>query len=192
MKVIVGLGNPGRKYEETRHNVGFWVVDKMASRLGLAMTKSKFQSLVGAGDVYRESVLLVKPMTFMNLSGDAVREVIQFYKLNPASDLIVVYDDMDFLPGQVKLRQQGSAGGHNGMKSIILSLGTESFCRIRLGIGRPPLGMDTISHVLGRFSRDDRIRVEKVVDASVDAVLHSIEYDFEHAMSQYNQMTFCQ
>lgn len=190
MKAIVGLGNPGPKYAATRHNVGFWVIDKLAARLNLTVTKSKFLSLVGEGNAYQQSILLVKPLTFMNISGDAVREVVQFYKLDPTSDLIVVYDDMDFNPGQLKLRQKGSPGGHNGIKSIVSSLGTESFCRIRLGIGRPPIGKDIISHVLGTFSLDDRIRLEKVVDVSTDAILHSMEYDFEHAMSQYNQVTF--
>lgn len=187
MKAIIGLGNPGPKFEATKHNVGFFAIDRLSSLFHAAVIQSKFQSLVGDVRVNGESVLLVKPMTFMNLSGQAVREVVQFYKLLPEEDIIVIYDDMDFMPGQMKLRRQGSAGGHNGIKSIIACLGTEEFCRVRIGIGRPTTGAETIAHVLGRFSAADQARVDKAVDDAVEAVQYSVEHDFERAMSRYNK-----
>ncbi|MFB5190486.1 aminoacyl-tRNA hydrolase [Alicyclobacillus fastidiosus] len=190
MKVIVGLGNPGPKYEQTRHNVGFWVVDKLAVKLGVSVTKAKFQSLVGESRVGHETVLLVKPQTFMNLSGMAVQEVVNYYRLQAEEDVIIVYDDMDFAPGQLKLRARGSAGGHNGIKSIVAQLGTESFCRMRLGIGRPAPGMDVIGHVLGTFSKDDRVHVDKAAEAAAEAALYIVEHGFERAMNEFNQVSF--
>ncbi|GMA57125.1 hypothetical protein GCM10025858_16280 [Alicyclobacillus sacchari] len=138
MKAIIGLGNPGFKYERTRHNVGFWAIDRAAQKLGVVVDRAKFQSLIGEARVAGEPVLLVKPQTYMNVSGVAAAEIARFYKLDVEQDILVMYDDMDFLPGQLKLRARGSAGGHNGVKSLIQSLGTDSFCRIRIGIGRPP------------------------------------------------------
>jgi peptidyl-tRNA hydrolase, PTH1 family len=190
LKAIIGLGNPGPKYEWTRHNVGFWAIDILAKQLQVPVTRSKHQSLVGESRVGNVPVLLVKPQTFMNLSGQAVQDVVHFYKLDPTSDVFVVYDDMDFQPGQLKLRTRGSAGGHNGIKSIISSLGTEAFCRARIGIGRPAPGMDIISHVLGTFRTEDRERVWKAAEASVDAIRYALEHDFEKAMSQFNQVSF--
>lgn len=190
MKAIVGLGNPGPKYERTRHNVGFWTIDELASRWTLSLTKVKFQSFVGECNIGSERVLLVKPQTFMNLSGHAVREVVQFYKLDAQKDVIVVYDDMDFVPGQLKLRELGSAGGHNGIKSIVQMIGTESFCRMRLGIGRPEPGLDVIGHVLGTFPKETETRVRKAVDAAADAAVYSIDHGFEQAMNQFNQVSF--
>jgi PTH1 family peptidyl-tRNA hydrolase len=186
MKAIIGLGNPGPKYEKTRHNVGFWVIDECARRLGTLVIRSKFQSLVGDGRISGEPVLLVKPQTFMNLSGNAVREVVDFYKLDIEQDIVIVYDDMDFAPGQIKLRLSGRAGGHNGIKSIIQSLGTESFCRIRIGIGRPVSGPDIIDHVLGTFSRDEQQLVERACQTAAEAAISAVERGFLHAMNKYN------
>lgn len=190
MKVIVGLGNPGLKYAPTRHNVGFWTIDKLAEQQGIAVTKSKFQSLVGEYRQNGEAVLLVKPQTFMNLSGLAVQEIAAYYKLQPETDILVIYDDMDFRPGQLKLRTQGSAGGHNGIKSIISSVGTDVFCRARVGVGRPVPGQSVIDYVLGTFAPDDRMRVMKAVEAAAQAVVYSLDHTFERAMSQYNQVSF--
>ncbi|WAH37330.1 aminoacyl-tRNA hydrolase [Alicyclobacillus dauci] len=190
MIAIVGLGNPGPKYDATRHNVGFWAIDGLAKTLQVSVTKSKFQSLVAECRVDGESVLLVKPQTFMNLSGLAVAEVVNFYKLRPEDDVIVVYDDMDFRPGQLKLRAQGSAGGHNGIKSIIAQLGTEAFCRVRVGIGRPAPGLDVIGHVLGKFPKEELQKVEKAVEAAQEALMVSVKKGFAHAMNQFNQVSF--
>jgi peptidyl-tRNA hydrolase, PTH1 family len=190
VKAMIGLGNPGPKYEWTRHNVGFWAIDILAKQLQVPVTRSKHQSLVGESRIGDSPVLLVKPQTFMNLSGQAVQEIVHYYKLDPTSDVIVVYDDMDFQPGQLKLRTRGSAGGHNGIKSIISSLGTEEFCRVRLGISRPAPGVDIISHVLGTFRPEDKERVWKAAEASVDAIRYCLAHDFERAMSRFNQVSF--
>lgn len=189
MKAIIGLGNPGPKYGRTRHNVGFWAIDALAEKFHTSVTRSKFQSLVGDARIGEEPVLLVKPQTFMNLSGAAVADVVNFYKLNAATDIFVIYDDMDFQPGQLKLRARGSAGGHNGIKSIIASLGTEAFCRVRIGIGRP-LPEAVLGHVLGTFSKEDQARVEKAVAAAAEASEYACLHGFERAMNQYNQVSF--
>lgn len=190
MKAIVGLGNPGLKFERTRHNVGFWTIDELAKRLSVSVIKAKFQSVVAECSIGGERTILVKPQTFMNLSGHAVHECVSFYKLSVERDVIVVYDDMDFHPGQLKLRERGSAGGHNGIKSIVQMLGTESFCRVRLGVGRPEPGIDVIGHVLGMFSKEEATRVDKAVHAAADAAVYSIEHGFERAMNQFNQVSF--
>ncbi|GEO26345.1 peptidyl-tRNA hydrolase [Alicyclobacillus acidoterrestris] len=190
MKVIVGLGNPGPKYEQTRHNVGFWAIDRLAAKLSVAVTKAKFQALIGETRIGAETVLLMKPQTFMNLSGQAVSEVVNYYRLQPETDIVVIYDDMDFAPGQLKLRMRGSSGGHNGIKSIVAHLHTEAFCRMRIGIGRPAPGTDVIGHVLGVFSQADKERVEKAADAASEAALYSIEHGFERAMNEFNQVSF--
>lgn len=186
MKAIIGLGNPGPKYEQTRHNVGFWVVDELSRRLNRPITRAKFQSLVADDRIDGEPVLLVKPQTFMNLSGHAVREVVDYYKLNVEQDVMVVYDDMDFAPGQVKLRTSGRSGGHNGIKSIIQSLSTETFCRIRIGIGRPVSGPEIIGHVLGGFSKEEHALVQTACLKAADASLYAVAHGFEQAMNQYN------
>ncbi|EJY56923.1 peptidyl-tRNA hydrolase [Alicyclobacillus hesperidum URH17-3-68] len=190
MKAIIGLGNPGFKYERTRHNVGFWAIDNAAQRLGVVVDRAKFQSLIGEARIAGEPVLLVKPQTYMNVSGVAAAEIVRFYKLDVEQDILVIYDDMDFPPGQLKLRARGSAGGHNGVKSLIQSLGTDTFCRIRIGIGRPPRGSDIIPYVLGTFPEEERVRVEKAAAAAAEAAMHAVEHGFEHAMNQYNRVSF--
>lgn len=186
MKVIVGLGNPGQKYAATRHNVGFWVIDALAEAEHTPVLRARFQSLVGECRLHGEQVLLLKPQTFMNLSGLAVQDVVHYYKLQPETDLIVVYDDMDFQPGQVKLRERGSAGGHNGMKSIIASLGTEAFCRVRMGIGRPSHASEILGHVLGTFVPGDAKKVDAAVKVATDAILYSVQHGFAKAMNRFN------
>lgn len=189
MKVIVGLGNPGPKYALTKHNVGFWVIDGLSQRLNIPVQKEKFQSVIGEGRVGQEKVLLCKPLTYMNLSGEAVRAIVSYYsELTPEQDIIIVYDDMDFLPGQLRLRVTGSAGGHNGMKSVIQHLGTESFPRIRVGIGRPPQSKTVVDHVLSPFARDDVTLVQDAVQRAVEAIEYAVTNGFPMAMNRYNAM----
>lgn len=186
MKLVVGLGNPGSKYENTRHNVGFRVIDELSQQLAIPVQKERFQSLLGEGRVGTEKVFLCKPLTFMNLSGQSVAQIRRFYGSLAPEDIIVAYDDMDFQPGQVKLRRQGSSGGHNGIKSLIESLGTMEFLRVRVGIGRPEPGANTISHVLGVFSPTDVDEVEKAVRLAAFSIRTALEKGFDAAMNQYN------
>jgi len=183
MKMIVGLGNPGPKYELTHHNAGFWVIDNIAEELGVRCTKAEKQALT-AQVMYRgEKLLLVKPQSYMNLSGHPVRDLMHFYKIDFA-DLLVIYDDMDLEPGALRLRRNGSCGGHNGMRSIIEQLGTDNICRIKLGIGRSKGG--AIDHVLGRISKaEEQIFSDAVLKAAEAALLWSHD-GIQEAMNRYN------
>ncbi len=183
MKCIVGLGNPGKKYEGTRHNLGFNVIAKIAEKLNVDTTQQKFNSIFAKTQVKGETILLVQPLTFMNRSGQAVREVVDFYKLD-MDDLLVIYDDKDFNIGQVRLRKQGSAGGHNGIKSIINSLGTNEFNRMRLGIGAPEY--DQINHVLSKFYPEEQKVIDKVIDHAAEAVIYFANNTMDNTMNKYN------
>ncbi|MBO8138095.1 MAG: aminoacyl-tRNA hydrolase [Desulfotomaculum sp.] len=182
MKMIVGLGNPGPEYSKTRHNVGFMVLDKLAGNLNTAVNKNKFKALMGEAEVNDEKVLLIKPQTYMNLSGEAVGRLAQWYKISP-QDVVVIYDDMDLPLGKMRIRLKGSSGGHNGMKSIIAHLGTENFPRIRIGIGR---GTESIKHVLSNFTKDEMKQVEEVLNNAVEAVITMLNKDINTAMNKYN------
>jgi PTH1 family peptidyl-tRNA hydrolase len=187
VKLIVGLGNPGREYAMTRHNIGFMAVDRLAHKLGLVVEKKKFNALLGQGQIRSKKVLLVKPQTYMNLSGEAVAGLLNWYKLGPA-DLIVVFDDMDLPPGKLRLRPEGGAGGHKGMESIIQALGTESFPRLRIGVGRSDLpGFDGADFVLSRLDGDDVKTFEKSVDLAVEAICCFVGEGLETAMNEYNR-----
>lgn len=187
MKLVVGLGNPGRKYACTRHNVGFWAIDCLAADLGVSVTGDKWLSNYAQVQIGSQRTILLKPQTFMNRSGDAVREVLNsFHQIDLTQDLIVLYDDMDFLPGQFKLRAQGSAGGHNGMKSVIAHMGTSDFARIRIGIDRPAPG-EVYDHVLSTFSKEDEVLVRTAVQGTAEAVKDAITNSFSHAMNQFNR-----
>ena len=170
-KLVVGLGNPGSKYHETRHNVGFMAIDLMAKELGLTFSEEKtFKAEVASTFLNGEKVYFVKPTTFMNLSGLAVRALLAYYNI-PIEDFIVIYDDLDMEVGKLRFRQKGSAGGHNGIKSIIAETGTQEFDRIKIGIGRPQKGMTVVNHVLGKFSEDDYADSGKRFDSGgVEAV----------------------
>jgi peptidyl-tRNA hydrolase, PTH1 family len=186
MKIFVGLGNPGREYAGTRHNIGFEVIDEAARAFGVDVAKSKFQALYGEGLFRGEKIVLVKPMTFMNLSGQAVRALADWYK--PAvEDLIILYDDMDLPPGALRLRIKGSSGGHNGIKSIIAHLGTQEFYRMRIGIGRPAPGRDVISHVMSRFGKEERPLMDQTVKRAVEALECIVTEGFQKAMNRFNQ-----
>lgn len=184
MKLIVGLGNPGKKYENTRHNIGFWVIDRLSEQWGIPLSKEKWKGMVGEGIVDGEKVVLLKPMTFMNLSGESVRPAMDWLKLS-IEDLVVIYDDMDLPLGQVRLRLKGSAGGHNGMKSIIAHLGTDQFKRIKLGIGRP-ISISVPDYVLSNFSADEMPFAKDASERGAKAVNTWVEESFLMAMNKYN------
>ncbi len=182
MKIIVGLGNPGRTYAKQRHNVGFMVLDLLAEQCGIALTKHSFGALVGSGAIEGNAVLLVKPETFMNLSGEAVAALVGFYKLEP-KDLIVLHDEMDIELGYLKIMRGRGPGGHNGVSSIIASLATQDFVRIRVGIGRPPAGADPTGYVLSPFEKSEREAAENAVRKAADA-LHDLLRDGLSAAQQ--------
>lgn len=186
-KLVVGLGNPGSKYHETRHNVGFMAIDLMAKELGLTFSEEKtFKAEVASTFLNGEKVYFVKPTTFMNLSGLAVRALLAYYNI-PMEDFIVIYDDLDMEVGKIRLRAKGSAGGHNGIKSIINHIGTQTFYRIKIGIGRPKQGMSVVHHVLGKFDKDDYITILQTIDRVEEAVNdYLVEENFERSMQKYN------
>lgn len=186
MKWIVGLGNPGIAYEHTRHNVGFMVIDELARRWNIGVTQSKFKALAGEGRVGDVKVHLLKPMTYMNLSGESLRAFMDFYKADIA-DLIVIYDDLDTPLGKIRLRYKGSSGGHNGIKSIIRHLGTEQFNRIRMGISRPAPGMDIVQYVLSPFVKAEAEALQAMIASACDAVEYALQHPFDATMARFNR-----
>lgn len=185
MKIIVGLGNPGNEYAKTRHNVGFMLIDALADNLNITLWKDKFNAQIAEGRIGTEKILLVKPQTYMNNSGEAVGPLMRWYKLEP-EDIIVAHDDMDIPAGTVRIRKKGSSGGHNGIKSLIAHLGSENFARIRLGIGRPLPGWSVVKHVLAPFPAEDKIEVDKAIDYLIPAVKCIITDGLDIAMNKYN------
>lgn len=186
MKVIVGLGNPGTRYEQTRHNLGFWVIDLLAQRWQVSMSKRKFQAALGEGIFQGEKVLLVKPQTFMNRSGESVGPLMRFFDL-PLSDLLVIYDDMALAPGVLRMRAKGSAGGHNGMKSLISHLGSDEFPRLRMGIGMPRPEMDSADYVLQVVSGEEHKILQRACVLAADAVELWLTDGVERVMNLYNR-----
>lgn len=185
MKLIVGLGNPGRQYENTRHNVGFWVIDALSDQWNIPMTKEKWKANVGEGLFQGEKVVLVKPLTYMNLSGESVRTAIDWLKID-LKNFVVLYDDLDLPVGQIRLRQKGSSGGHNGIKSIIQHLGTDQFNRIKIGISRPSTPQPTANYVLSAFHTEEIEQVKEAVDRSRSAVEMWRSDGFIKAMNEFN------
>ncbi|TMW69982.1 aminoacyl-tRNA hydrolase [Alteribacter natronophilus] len=185
MKLIVGLGNPGTKYDGTRHNVGFEVIDHCQDKLNIALSQNKFKGIYGSAGMGERKIFLLKPLTYMNLSGESVAPLMNFYKMS-ADDILVVYDDLDLAPGKIRLREKGGAGGHNGMKSLIQHLGTDQFKRIRVGVGRPDPGQAVTDHVLGRFAPAERDEVNKAVEKAADACEAWIDESFNQVMNKYN------
>ncbi|MCM3635889.1 MULTISPECIES: aminoacyl-tRNA hydrolase [Paenibacillus] len=185
MKWIVGLGNPGSNYEKTRHNVGFMVIDELARRWGISVTQSKCKALIGEGNVAGVKVALIKPMTYMNLSGESVRAFIDYYKQDIA-DGMIVYDDLDTEIGKLRLRYQGSAGGHNGIKSLIAHLNTQTFNRVRMGISRPEPGYAIVDYVLSKFAKNEQDKLAAMIDHACDAIEYSLTHPFEDTMGKYN------
>jgi PTH1 family peptidyl-tRNA hydrolase len=183
MKVIVGLGNPGRKYRDTRHNIGFRILEEIAGRFSIEKEESRFDAIIGHIRIDGEKVLLVKPLTYMNRSGKTVQPLVRWYKLD-LNDLIVIYDDMDLSPGALRLRAQGGSGGHKGMTSIIQRLGSREFARIRIGIGRPD--NEAIDWVLGKFSPTEQKLMEEVISQAAAAVECWVKQGIDRAMNEYN------
>lgn len=185
VKIIVGLGNPGSRYEKTRHNVGFEVIDELAERLDISLQSSKFNGLYGTIHHDGEKTLLVKPLTYMNLSGECIRPIMDYYRI-PTENLLVIYDDLDLPVGKIRLRQKGSAGGHNGMKSTIQHLGTNEFNRIRIGIDRPPSGMSVPDYVLGKFTEEEWGTMQSVIPTCADACEEWLKKPFLEVMNRFN------
>lgn len=186
MYLIAGLGNPGKQYERTRHNMGFDTIDELVDRHRIPGSGIQHKAMYGKGMIAGEKVILAKPLTYMNLSGDSVREFINYYKMDPETELIVIYDDIDLEPGQIRIRKKGSAGGHNGMKSIISQIGTQNFYRIKVGVGAKPAGWDLADYVLGRFSTKEREEVDKAIEEAADAVEVILGEGIDAAMNKYN------
>jgi PTH1 family peptidyl-tRNA hydrolase len=184
MILIVGLGNPGTEYTGTRHNVGFEVIDELADRHGIAVRKRDMKAVMGDGNIEGQRVILAKPMTYMNLSGEAVGAISRMYKLEPA-DIWVVVDDVAIPPGAIRLRYKGSSGGHNGLKSIQAHLHSEEYPRVRIGVGEPGRA-DMVDHVLSRFRPDEREIISGAIDLAADAVEFALKESFEKAMNRYN------
>ena len=187
MYVIVGLGNPDRKYKNTRHNIGFDVIDVIADKNHITVGERKHKALIGKGFVGGQKVVLVKPQTYMNLSGESVREVIDFYKADEKSELIVISDDISLNVGQIRIRKKGSAGGHNGLKNIILHLGHDEFLRVKMGVGEKPADYDLVDYVLGHFPKEERGIMDESAGRAADAVEMMITDGTDAAMNQYNK-----
>ena len=185
MYLVVGLGYPGSKYSKTRHNIGFRVVEALAERNGARLDTDKQKGLIGKGTIGGEKVIFAKPLTYMNLSGECVRAVADFYKI-PAENVIVVFDDISLDVGKLRIRKKGSAGGHNGIKSIIAHLGGENFPRLKFGVGDKPSGMDLADYVLGNFSAADEQILKQAIDRACDAVECMVTEGSDSAMNKFN------
>ena len=186
MFVIVGLGNPGKKYENTRHNAGFIMIDALADKYGISVKEKKHKALCGTGVIEGVKVLLVKPETYMNLSGESVGEIMNFYKLDPEEKMLVIYDDISLAPGNIRIRKKGSAGGHNGIKSLIAHLGTQNFMRIKVGVGEKPKDWDLADYVLGHFSEEDKKELKEVTGNVIQAAVLMMQGDADKDMNDYN------
>ena len=186
MYLIAGLGNPTREYEKTRHNVGFEAIDILADKAGTTVTEKKHKALYGKGYIGGQKVILAKPQTYMNLSGESIREIADFYKIEP-ENIIILCDDINLSEGQLRIRLKGSAGGHNGLKNIISHLGTQEFPRIRIGVGEKPRGMDLAGYVLGRFPKEQQAVMEEAYRDAADAACMMIEEGADAAMNHYNR-----
>ncbi len=186
MFLIVGLGNPGRQYEHTRHNVGFDVMDAIAEKYNISISEKKHKALCGKGVINGVKVVLAKPQTFMNLSGESVESLLSYYKLDPEEEMLVIYDDISLAPGNLRIRKKGSAGGHNGIKNIIAQTGTQNFLRIKVGVGEKPKGWDLADYVLGRFDKDDRAAVEEAIGHAVLAAELMLQGEVDAAMNEFN------
>ncbi len=187
MYIIAGLGNPGRQYEGTRHNVGFSVIDILADKHGIALDFEKHKAICGKGVINGEKVLLVKPLTFMNLSGESLQEIVRYYKADADNDLIVISDDIDLDVGRIRVRPKGSAGGHNGLKNIIAHLGTDGFARVKVGVGAKPKGWDLADWVLGHFSDEDEKIMQESRENAALAVVDIMQEGCEKAMNHFNK-----
>lgn len=187
MYIIVGLGNPGKEYVNTRHNIGFDVIDKLAETENISVLEKKHKALIGKGYVAGEKCVLVKPQTYMNLSGESVRQILDYYKVDEAEGLIVISDDTSLDVGALRIRKKGSAGGHNGLKNIIAHLGHDTFKRVKMGVGEKPKGYDLADYVLGHFSAGERKTMDDAAKRAVEAIRMMIAQDVDAAMNAFNR-----
>ncbi|MDY5846720.1 MAG: aminoacyl-tRNA hydrolase [Bariatricus sp.] len=187
MLIIVGLGNPDDKYQGTRHNVGFDVIDKLSEKYNIDVDTRKHRAFIGKGIIEGQKVILAKPQTYMNLSGESVRSLIDYYKIDPEEELLVIYDDISLDVGQLRIRKKGSAGGHNGIKNIIAHLGTSVFMRIKVGVGEKPKDYDLADYVLSRFAKEERELMEEGYDLAVKATAMIASGETDRAMNEYNK-----
>ena len=187
MYLIVGLGNPGRQYEATRHNMGFDVIDKLVEEYRIPQGGVKFNAMYGKGIIGGQQALLMKPLSYMNLSGGPIRDMLHYFKIDPETEMIVIYDDIDTEPGNLRIRKQGSAGGHNGIKDLIKQLGTQKFIRIKVGVGAKPQGWDLADYVLGRFDSKSRELVEDAQERACKAVEMILSDGPDAAMNEFNR-----
>ncbi|NAP00967.1 aminoacyl-tRNA hydrolase [Halomonas sp. MG34] len=185
MKCIVGLGNPGKKYKDTRHNAGFMVIDELLRRHGWSLNKYKFNADYALETLNGNKMLLVEPQTYMNLSGDAIRPLLDYYSID-VEDVLIIYDDLDLPPGKIRLRQKGGHGGHNGIRSTISHLGTKEFKRIRIGVGRPTTPVPVVDYVLGQFHKAEQIDVQQSIEKAADACELWLDKPFLEVMNDYN------
>ncbi|MCY6485706.1 aminoacyl-tRNA hydrolase [Clostridium aestuarii] len=184
MFLIVGLGNPGKQYDHTRHNVGFDVIDLLSKRYNIDMNRKQFKGMYGSGNIAGKKVVFLKPLTYMNLSGESVKEVIDFYKI-PNDNILIMYDDISLDIGRIRIRKKGSAGGHNGIKNIIAHLGSDVFPRVKIGVGQP-ITENLVSHVLGKFSQEDRQKLDQTFEVLEKTVETVIEEGVDEAMNRFN------
>lgn len=189
MFIIVGLGNPTAEYEGTRHNVGFDVIDAIADKYNISVTERKHRALCGKGIIAGQKVILAKPQTYMNLSGESVRSLLDYYKVDEESELLVIYDDISLDVGQLRIRKKGSAGGHNGIKNIISHLGTNVFQRIKVGVGEKPKHYDLADYVLGHFSKEEKELMREGYQNAIQAVELILQDEMDAAMNQFNKKT---
>lgn len=187
MYIIVGLGNPTKEYHNTRHNIGFDVIDKLADMYSISVLEKKHKALVGKGIINGSKVILAKPQTYMNLSGESVRELVDYYKVDEETELIVIYDDISLDVGQLRIRKKGSAGGHNGIKNIIQHLGHDVFPRIKMGVGEKPKGYDLADYVLGHFKKEERVIMDDSIITASKAIELMVIDEIGEAMNQYNK-----
>lgn len=188
MYIIVGLGNFERKYENTRHNIGFEVIDRLAGKENISVLEMKHKAVIGKGVVAGQRCILAKPLTYMNLSGECVRELVDYYKADEKTELIVISDDVCLDVGRLRIRKKGSAGGHNGLKNIIAHLGHDSFVRIRVGVGEKPAAWDLVDYVLGHFPPKEREQMNEAVDRAADAICRILTDGPDAAMNEYNSV----
>lgn len=187
MFVIAGLGNPGKEYEGTRHNAGFMVIDELSKRYGIDVLEKKHKAIIGKGVIDGHKVILAKPQTYMNLSGESIRELLDYYKADPETEFLVLCDDIELDVGSVRIRKKGSAGGHNGLKNIILHTGTENFKRVRMGVGGKPPKMDLADWVLGHFPKDESENLAQGIKTAADAAVMILNDEIDKAMNQFNR-----
>ena len=187
MFLIAGLGNPDKKYEKTRHNIGFDTVDALAEKYNISITEKKHKALCGSGVIEGVKVILAKPQTYMNLSGESIAEIVNFYKLDPESEMLIIFDDISLAPGNIRVRKKGSAGGHNGIKNIIAHLGGQVFPRIKVGVGEKPPKYDLADYVLGHFSKAEQELMSEGYDNAVKAVDLIVSDQMSEAMNEYNR-----